>query len=36
MDKKIYGYVIKFDDGTYYGGCRKRNRKWQTRKQSIS
>lgn len=27
MDKKIYGYVIKFDDGTYYGGCRKRNRK---------
>lgn len=27
MDKKIYGYIIKFDDGTYYGGCRKRNRK---------
>ena len=27
MDKKIYGYVIKFDDGTYYGGCRKKNRK---------
>ena len=27
MNKKIYGYVIKFDDGTYYGGCRKGNRK---------